>query len=61
MKKKCTSSKLSRIKNMLGYEISAEIPLESILKRKTQRFEKSFLDLLSFTTSSEKALFMAIT
>ena len=33
VKKKCTSSKLSRIKNMLGYEISAEIPLESILKK----------------------------
>jgi len=34
VKKKFTSSKLSRIKNMLGYEISAEIPLESILKKK---------------------------
>ena len=36
IKKKCTSSKLSRIKNMLGYEISAEIPLESILKKENK-------------------------
>lgn len=39
---------------MLGYEISAELPLESILKKKKPAMVEKYI-LLSFNTNSQKA------